>query len=511
MKKLLSILLSALIITSSFTVFSLTSFADSNLCGTFDNEISGYMDRLYSKFSGVPSDWPDDFIAYRTFLNVPDSDMTIFGDEYKVSADIFETMAGKLFGTTNVSEKLKSAIKFNLHSFSYNEADNTYTITVGNGGGFDTSNFFYVVGYSSDSGKYSVYLNRMNGNASSKEALKSYLTENSITFDETKYLVTQDGVHTHKSNVYAKVEVSYSGDLIKFLSVSPVSSAPEGLITWPEKQPEELSSSEDTSSEAPESSSKEETSSEENSSSDNSSSEPENSSSDVSSSEPENNSSENLSSTPVSRPNNTSSNSTPSGSIPSLTPSGLGSILAITDTAIIEAEDGVFPEDVNVNVSELSSGALYDTAKNSLASVASKFLVYDITATSSDELVQPNGVVKATFVIPDGFDGKRLSIVYIADDGEITVLPCTVDTNSSTISAELPHFSLYAIIETIGTTTAEPEGNNILSVIWIIPATLLFILLIATAIWYFLYFKKKTKVYEAPKSEVVNEDEEKNI
>ncbi len=509
MKKLLCVLISTFILASSALCFSITSFANSNLCQTFNEEISNYVDDLYGHLEDVPNSFNDNFIAYRTFMEMPrnnfEKEDLETGVKYTISYKNYEDSAKKLFGSTF---DLKAATDYYFYNFKYDEETDVFAINqLTAGGGGIPDNFFYVVGYNSAGGSYNVYLNRLKGRQNSKDALKSYLTENNITFDESKYIVTNKGVHSHKSNVYAKVEVSYSGNEVKFISISPISNAPEGLISWPEVKPEEPSSSENSSEDASSDSvSSEEVSSDNTSSEDTSSgspsSEPENNSSNIDSSKNETPSS----SKPVKDPENNTSSSKPSGSIPSLTPSGVGSILAITDTAIIEAEEGVFPEDVVVTVTPLNSGEDYETAKTALSTVASKFTLYDITATFENTAIQPNGIVTATFVIPEGYNSSRLSVVYISDGGEITILPCTVDNVSATITADLPHFSKYAVIETIEP-TAPDNSSGILSVIWIIPVVLLVILLIATAIWYFLYFKKKTIIYEGPKAEVTNEEE----
>ncbi|MEE1279872.1 MAG: hypothetical protein UHH95_03450 [Oscillospiraceae bacterium] len=143
--------------------------------------------------------------------------------------------------------------------------------------------------------------------------------------------------------------------------------------------------------------------------------------------------------------------------------------IAQSEQVSVVAQKDVFPENTVVKIKQVSSGKSYDTADTALKATAEKFAVYDITATSENVSVQPNGTVKATFAIPENFNLDNVEVVYISDDGKVETLSSLVDKQTKTVTAELSHFSLYAVIEkieaevesdTASSEIAEPEDSS---------------------------------------------------
>lgn len=205
-----------------------------------------------------------------------------------------------------------------------------------------------------------------------------------------------------------------------------------------------------------------------------------------------------------------SSSSAPSSSAPSSSaPSGSEEIssdtaseeektmvvVAETTTAKLETEENVFPENTVVKVEEIKTEAVSETVKTAAKKVAEKFVAYEITATSNNVTVQPNGKVKATFNIPDGYDLGKVAVYYVADNGDTEAIPSTVDKASKTVVAELSHFSTYVVAEkivadsdSIPTDGADEKGapwGLIIGIIVVVAA------LGGAAVWYFLFYKKK--------------------
>ena len=91
-------------------------------------------------------------------------------------------------------------------------------------------------------------------------------------------------------------------------------------------------------------------------------------------------------------------------------------------------------------------------------------MAYDITAMCHSSAVQPNGKVKVTFNIPENFDMSRVALVYIDDNGGLEEIASKIDSAAKTITAELEHFSTYAVIETAekktDTTNIKTETND---------------------------------------------------
>ena len=131
-----------------------------------------------------------------------------------------------------------------------------------------------------------------------------------------------------------------------------------------------------------------------------------------------------------------------------------------TEEVEVKAAENVFPENTVVEIKTITSGDSYKTVDTALKTAATKFEVYDITAKSDNVAVQPNGTVKATFDVPTEYDLDKVGVVYISDDGKVENLSCTVDKESKTVTAQLSHFSLYAVIEKVEAETESTVASD---------------------------------------------------
>ena len=125
----------------------------------------------------------------------------------------------------------------------------------------------------------------------------------------------------------------------------------------------------------------------------------------------------------------------------------------------IEAEKDVFPEDTEVKV-QTPEGATLKLVTDALETLAEKFVAYDITATH-----QPDGTVYVTFAIPEGYDPENLAVFYIPADGSAAYpLDIQVDAENGCVTAQLTHFSLYALVqlkqEEIPSQPTQPEATQ---------------------------------------------------
>lgn len=116
-------------------------------------------------------------------------------------------------------------------------------------------------------------------------------------------------------------------------------------------------------------------------------------------------------------------------------------ILFENETIKIEAAAGVFPADTVVEVRPAEAETL-QLAQAALQDLAADFVALDITASA-----QPNGVVLATFAIPEGYDPENLALFYISEDGVAQQLEASVNAEEGTITAALTHFSVYAVAQ----------------------------------------------------------------
>lgn len=104
---------------------------------------------------------------------------------------------------------------------------------------------------------------------------------------------------------------------------------------------------------------------------------------------------------------------------------------------------------------ETGGQATIDHVKKALAGHGSDCMVLDISASSFNQAVQPDGTVLVQFDIPEGYDEKYIDFCYISEDGKMERVPMTVDPSSGKCTAALEHFSLYAIVKTLAQTEHE--------------------------------------------------------
>lgn len=163
----------------------------------------------------------------------------------------------------------------------------------------------------------------------------------------------------------------------------------------------------------------------------------------------------------------------------------------------LEAEEGVFTEGTQISVEPIDAKSeVYESAKNILSEISGEFAVYDISALLDGAKVQPNGNVKITFDIPEGY-GKDVAVYYVGDDGTCAEIASTISEDGKTITAELEHFSLYAVCK-IGTEKTADASNDIITdtennssnMLWIIIAATV-IIAIGAVVAVFLIKKKK--------------------
>jgi len=113
------------------------------------------------------------------------------------------------------------------------------------------------------------------------------------------------------------------------------------------------------------------------------------------------------------------------------------------NNAVHISDNACFPTGTAVKVEQITN----PTVTEAMKTVAERFVAYEFTATREGAAVQPNGKLKVTFVIPDGF-GEAVAVYYMAPDGKLTQLTVTVDANTRTVDVELEHFSTYILVDT---------------------------------------------------------------
>lgn len=172
-------------------------------------------------------------------------------------------------------------------------------------------------------------------------------------------------------------------------------------------------------------------------------------------------------------------------------------LVTLTENATVKLESAAdaFPKNTVVSVEEIKETAKLEAVQTAVKDTVKAFVAYEITATSNNISVQPNGKIKATFAIPEGYNTAKVAVFYVSPDGESEAIPSTVDATNGTVIAELSHFSTYIVAEkivadTVDTTVpAEEDAGSPLG--WIIAIVVIVLLLGGVAVWYFVFFRKK--------------------
>lgn len=108
-----------------------------------------------------------------------------------------------------------------------------------------------------------------------------------------------------------------------------------------------------------------------------------------------------------------------------------------------------FPDKTLVKAEIVTSGDLYDNAKEALKGIADpdKMTVFDVYAISmlTGEPVQPDGPVKVSFPIPDNLSLDDLKLYCVSDDGEVEEIVITIDAENRLATATVEQLGTYVL------------------------------------------------------------------
>ena len=119
----------------------------------------------------------------------------------------------------------------------------------------------------------------------------------------------------------------------------------------------------------------------------------------------------------------------------------------------LDATTDIVPADTKLIVNKVTEGKSYIGVEQALGSNVSKFELYDISLVSNNATIQPNGKVKISIPVPNGYDTSKLVVYRIAEDGTKTKYETTI--SNGYITFETDHFSNYVVAEESTTTSTE--------------------------------------------------------
>ena len=158
---------------------------------------------------------------------------------------------------------------------------------------------------------------------------------------------------------------------------------------------------------------------------------------------------------------------------------------------VFETQEGVFPTGTKVKVNVIDQDSqTFKTVRKAMKKISEKFAVYDISALLNGKVVQPNGKVTVTIPIPDAL-GENIALYYITDSGEAQKVAFTLSQDGKSLSAELSHFSSYALCdldEFPGKQRLDFLKDNILIVV---ATVVLFVALVTLVI--IIIYKRRTR------------------
>ncbi len=122
-----------------------------------------------------------------------------------------------------------------------------------------------------------------------------------------------------------------------------------------------------------------------------------------------------------------------------------------TKVRVNAAENTYFDPNLKLVVEEVKLGALKDTADKNLLTIRKNkeiLQVFDISLLLNNVEVQPDGIIRIYLPLSKELKNsyKDLEVIYVAEDGKITVMPSKVEGDY--LVFETDHLSYYSIIGT---------------------------------------------------------------
>ena len=103
------------------------------------------------------------------------------------------------------------------------------------------------------------------------------------------------------------------------------------------------------------------------------------------------------------------------------------------------------PEDAKLIINKITEGDLFTNINKILSSGINKFELYNINLSINNATIQPNGKVKLSMPVPNGYDTSKLAVYKIAEDGNKIKYNITI--NDGYIEFETDNLDNYVVAE----------------------------------------------------------------
>lgn len=127
-----------------------------------------------------------------------------------------------------------------------------------------------------------------------------------------------------------------------------------------------------------------------------------------------------------------------------------------------EAISTVVPEDIKLVVEEIKEEKNLNTIKETIKDISNKYVVFNISLVHNNEEIQPNGKVKISIPVPNGYDISNLVVFRIEADGskvEFKVEVVEIE-GAKYAQFETDHFSNYVLAEKTTKKVVEQDNSN---------------------------------------------------
>ena len=138
-----------------------------------------------------------------------------------------------------------------------------------------------------------------------------------------------------------------------------------------------------------------------------------------------------------------------------------------TNAATKISVTGNLEEGTELSAVQVTAGANFTLANTVLKDVADKFTLFDINLLKNGAKVQPNGKVKVSIPIPEGYIGAQCKVYRIEADGTKTDMNAKAENGM--LVFETDHFSLYAVAQTKKVQNPS-TGNFVPLTVWVVVA-----------------------------------------
>lgn len=129
-----------------------------------------------------------------------------------------------------------------------------------------------------------------------------------------------------------------------------------------------------------------------------------------------------------------------------------------TTNVKLDTSTEVVPADTKLVVEKVTDGSTFALVENTLKNEINKMYIYNISLKKGNETIQPNGKVKISIPVPNGFDTSKLVVYRIDENGNKTEYNATILNGYATF--ETDHFSTYVLAEKTSNTASTEESED---------------------------------------------------